>query len=299
MLSTEQNTTKQYDAQIGRWHSIDKLVELDFSSSGYAYVGGNPVSLTDYLGLTYTYDWVHNVYINDDGEVVGWDEVYDWVKEGIELGVFQGGTMNFADGFEEVFELMFGHAKTVYSKITDAGITFYTYDDYSDGNAGGMFVAFWDVISFEEKHQNNFSKWLDNHQDAISTTNLVMTAGGFIEKMAEQSPTYRSSNPLYYTKADAIGLSKVARGARVVSIVGFAVSVFGDAVRIYEDPGKPSNYAHLVVDGIIFGSSRAGEFGLVISFGLVIADNTGLLDPMYEGLDNWLCNSCKLKNSNR
>ncbi len=53
MLSTEQNTTNQYDAQIGRWHSIDKMAELDFSSSGYAYVGGNPVIFYDILGLVF------------------------------------------------------------------------------------------------------------------------------------------------------------------------------------------------------------------------------------------------------
>ena len=42
---------RQYDSQLGRWHVIDKLTEWDFSTSGYAYVGGNPVVYYDVLGL--------------------------------------------------------------------------------------------------------------------------------------------------------------------------------------------------------------------------------------------------------
>jgi RHS repeat-associated protein len=42
---------RQYDSQIGRWHSPDKLSEWQYSVSPYSYVGGNPVMLVDIAGL--------------------------------------------------------------------------------------------------------------------------------------------------------------------------------------------------------------------------------------------------------
>ncbi len=44
---------------------------------------------------------------------------------------------------------------------------------------------------------------------------------------------------------------------------------------------KTTSAQHLMV-------MMTGEVGLILSCGLVIADNTGLLNPMYEGLDKWL-----------
>ena len=43
---------RQYDAQIGRWHSIDKMAELDISASLYSYASNNPINYVDILGLT-------------------------------------------------------------------------------------------------------------------------------------------------------------------------------------------------------------------------------------------------------
>jgi uncharacterized protein (TIGR02594 family) len=42
---------RSYDAQIGRFHQIDPLVEFSFNWSGYSFVQNNPILYNDPLGL--------------------------------------------------------------------------------------------------------------------------------------------------------------------------------------------------------------------------------------------------------
>jgi RHS repeat-associated protein len=43
---------RQLDPQICRWHVVDAMAEKYLSTSPYAYVENNPISFTDYMGLT-------------------------------------------------------------------------------------------------------------------------------------------------------------------------------------------------------------------------------------------------------
>lgn len=43
---------RMYDPLLGRWNSVDPLIELDFDKSGYGYVSNNPVRRIDLFGLT-------------------------------------------------------------------------------------------------------------------------------------------------------------------------------------------------------------------------------------------------------
>ena len=54
---------RQYEAQLGRWHVIDAMAERFLSESPYAYVNNDPISYTDFMGLT---TWADiNSIIND------------------------------------------------------------------------------------------------------------------------------------------------------------------------------------------------------------------------------------------
>jgi len=57
--------------------------------------------------------------------------------------------INFDNGFKENFKLMFGHSNQVYAKITEVGISFYTFDEYGDGKQGGQFDMYWSVLGFK------------------------------------------------------------------------------------------------------------------------------------------------------
>ena len=51
-----------YDPLIGKWHAIDPLAEKYYPFSPYAYVGNNPINVTDPNGM----DW----YENNEGRVI-------------------------------------------------------------------------------------------------------------------------------------------------------------------------------------------------------------------------------------
>jgi RHS repeat-associated protein len=74
---------RMYDAQLGRWHVIDPMIEKHYEWTGYAYVYNNPIVLIDPMGLdsVYFFDQAQNpndrsvytaeVFHVKNGELVG------------------------------------------------------------------------------------------------------------------------------------------------------------------------------------------------------------------------------------
>ncbi|MCJ8165966.1 DUF6443 domain-containing protein [Pontibacter sp. E15-1] len=65
---------RMYDAQIGRFNTVDPLSDMFNSETPYHYVHNNPLLFVDPTGMAAQYNWETGKYMDGDREV-GWDEV--------------------------------------------------------------------------------------------------------------------------------------------------------------------------------------------------------------------------------
>ena len=64
-----------YDPQIGRWHSMDPLMEKYYSISPYTFCANNPILFIDPSGMNMHYNWELGIYEDDEGNEVSWNQV--------------------------------------------------------------------------------------------------------------------------------------------------------------------------------------------------------------------------------
>ncbi len=63
------------DPQLGRWLTIDPLLEKFIGVTPYNYCLSNPISLIDPDGMASRYNWDTQEYEDDKGSEVSWDDV--------------------------------------------------------------------------------------------------------------------------------------------------------------------------------------------------------------------------------
>lgn len=83
-----------YDPQIGRWHTVDPMAELDFNFSSYNYCLNNPVNLLDPDGLTTHTDSTGTVVaVYNDGN----NSVYKHGEMSENYATYEGETETYTD----------------------------------------------------------------------------------------------------------------------------------------------------------------------------------------------------------
>ena len=68
---------RHYDAQVGRFTTVDPLAEKYYAWSPYVYCMNNPINYIDPFGLDPVYR--DGKYYEDDGSEVSWEYVYNWM----------------------------------------------------------------------------------------------------------------------------------------------------------------------------------------------------------------------------
>ncbi|MEM7512587.1 MAG: RHS repeat-associated core domain-containing protein, partial [Bacteroidota bacterium] len=73
---------RMYDPVVGRWNGVDALADFYPSLTPYHYVYNNPLIFVDPLGLEgYRYDWVREVYRDENGKEVSWATVNSYIQK--------------------------------------------------------------------------------------------------------------------------------------------------------------------------------------------------------------------------
>lgn len=190
-LEIYETTYRSYDPQIGRFHQIDALSELNFNWSTYAFAQNNPILFSDPYGLDTIRGKLPNGYDPQPGDVwinkKGQEAVYDaedgWVQSKTMQNVTVGNTAN----------------KNVYngiSSFTNAagwyGVGWdYWYDmrykgDWMYRNSKGQIASIFDTKYGSGQSPNNIgnvNRYSQHAQAGIKGTRvvkIVKTASGTI-----------------------------------------------------------------------------------------------------------------------
>jgi RHS repeat-associated protein len=244
---------RYYCSELSIFLSVDPMDYKYPSTSGYMYVGGNPIMITDPTGM----DWIKD----KDGNYVHDKNVTKDTKLG--------------EG-----EKYLGKSKEI--KVNDSeGNYSYSYNLNEDGSfsdtRGNEYEAGSGEFDPRFKSGHKINSKLSTNENLPNNTGSYSAWSGVVGQIAA------SECKLY--KHPGFGIQAVAKYGTRVGWYGEALTIGVDVINVYNNPTW-GNWGRLGVSVGIASSNTIPYAGPSISFGLSVLNSGGTFNSFYNGLDS-------------